>query len=199
MVERLYNMREAKLLLGVSTKTVQRWDRLGKIRVIRTVGGRRRIPESEVMRIQGERRGPRDAVGYARVSSAGQKDDLERQISYIRSKKVIRVFKDVGSGMNEKRKGFNQLLELVLRDQVSKVVVVYEDRLTRFGFDTLKKTFEKHGTEIEVLNQIELKSPQQEMADDLITIIARFSGKLYGLRSHKYDEVVEKAKEIIVI
>ena len=192
-------MREAKLLLGVSTKTVQRWDRLGKIRVIRTVGGRRRIPESEVMRIQGERRGPRDAVGYARVSSAGQKDDLERQISYIRSKRVIRVFKDVGSGMNEKRKGFNQLLELVLRDQVSKVVVVYEDRLTRFGFDTLKKTFEKHGTEIEVLNQIELKSPQQEMADDLITIIARFSGKLYGLRSHKYDEVVEKAKEIIVI
>lgn len=137
----------------------------------------------------------REVVGYARVSSASQKDDLERQISYLQSRGVFKILKDVGSGMNEKRKGFNRLMDVVLHNEVSKVVVVYEDRLTRFGFDTLRKTFEAHGTSIEVLNAIELKSPQQEMAEDLITIVSRFSGDLYGLRSHKYNEVIARTKE----
>ena len=183
-------------MLGVTTRTIQRWDKGGKLRIVRTVGGRRRIPESEIRRIQGEK-ALRTVVGYARVSSASQKDDLERQIAYLQSRGVFKIIKDIGSGMNEKRKGFCRLLEMVLRNEVSKVVVVYEDRLTRFGFDTLKTTFKAHGTTIEVLNVIELKSPQQEMAEDLITIISHFSGKLYGLRSYKYNEVVRRAKEVI--
>jgi putative resolvase len=65
-----------------------------------------------------------------------------------------------------------------------------------FGFDTLRKVFEAHGTSIEVLNQVEMKSPQQELVDDLITIISHFSGKMYGLRSHRHKEVVERAKNI---
>ena len=196
MTERLYNMSETRILLGVTTRTIQRWDKAGKLRIVRTIGGRRRIPESEIRRIQGEK-ALRTVVGYARVSSASQKDDLERQIAYLQSRGVFKIIKDIGSGMNEKRKGFCQLLEMVLHNEVSKVVVVYEDRLTRFGFDTLKTTFEAHGTIIEVLNAIELKSPQQEMAEDLITIISHFSGKLYGLRSHKYNEIVQKTKEVL--
>jgi len=196
--EKLYSMGEAKLLLGVSTRTIQRWDKAGKLRIVRTIGGRRRIPESEVLRIQGDDV-LRDVVGYARVSSAGQKDDLERQVSYIQSKGISKIYKDIGSGMNEKRKGFRKVIERVLHNEISKVVVVYEDRLTRFGFDTIKEVFQSHGTQIETLNQIELRSPQQEMAEDLITIISHFSGKLYGLRSHKYEQVVKNAKDSFVV
>jgi len=195
MPERLYTLKEACLLLGLHPRTIQKWDKQGKIRIIRTPGGRRRIPESEIRRLQGEK-GIRSIIGYARVSSATQKDDLERQVEYLRQNGVREVITDIGSGLNEKRKGFLKLLDKVLHNEVDKVVILYDDRLTRFGFETLKKVFEAHGTSIEVLNQIETKSPQQELIDDLIMIISHFSGKLYGLRSHKHKEVVERAKNL---
>jgi putative resolvase len=195
MPERLYTLKEACLLLGLHPRTIQKWDKQGKIKVVRTLGGRRRIPESEIRRLQGER-GIRSVIGYARVSSATQKDDLERQVEYLRQRGVQEVITDIGSGLNEKRKGFLKLLDRVLHNEVDKVVILYEDRLTRFGFDTLRKVFEAHGTSIEVLNQVEMKSPQQELVDDLITIISHFSGKMYGLRSHRHKEVVECAKNL---
>jgi putative resolvase len=195
MPERLYTLKEACLLLGLHPRTIQKWDKQGKIRVVRTLGGRRRISESEIRRLQGEK-GIRSVIGYARVSSATQKDDLERQVEYLRQRGVQEVITDIGSGLNEKRKGFLKLLDRVLHNEVDKVVILYEDRLTRFGFDTLQKVFEAHGTSIEVLNQVEIKSPQQELVDDLITIISHFSGKMYGLRSHKHKEVVEHAKSL---
>jgi putative resolvase len=193
--ERLYTLKEACLLLGLHPRTIQKWDKQGKIRVVRTPGGRRRIPESEIRRLQGEK-GIRSIIGYARVSSNTQKDDLKRQVEYLRQSGVQEVITDIGSGLNEKRKGFLRLLDRVLHNEVDKVVILYEDRLTRFGFDTLKKVFEAHGTTIEVLNQTDVKPPQQELVEDLITIISHFSGKLYGMRSHKQKEVVKRAKEL---
>ena len=162
---------------------------------MRTPGGRRRIPESEIRKLQGEK-GIRSVIGYARVSSNTQKDDLKRQVEYLRQSGVQEVITDIGSGLNEKRKGFLRLFDRVLHNEVDKVVILYEDRLTRFGFDTLKKVFEVHGTTIEVLNQTDAKPPQQELVEDLITIISHFSGKLYGMRSHKQKEVVKRAKEL---
>jgi len=188
-------LKEACLLLGLHPRTIQKWDKQGKIRVVRTLGGRRRIPESEIRRLQGEK-GIRSVIGYARVSSNTQKDDLERQVEYLRQSGVQEVITDVGSGLDEKRRGFLRLLDRVVHNEVDKVVVLYEDRLTRFGFDTLKKVFEAHGTTIEVLNQADVKPPQQELVEDLVTIISRFSGKLYGMRSHKQKEVVKRAKEL---
>jgi putative resolvase len=194
--ERLYTLKEACLLLGLHPRTIQKWDKQGKIRVVRTPGGRRRIPESELRRLQGEK-GIRSIIGYARVSSNTQKDDLERQVEYLRQSGVQEVITDIGSGLNEKRKGFLKLLDRVLHNEVDKVVVLYEDRLTRFGFDTLRRVFEAHGTTIEVLNQTaDAKPPQQELVKDLITIISHFSGKQYGMRSHKQKEVVKRAKEL---
>ena len=101
-MERLYTLKEAKRLLGVTTKTIQRWDKQGKIRVVRTIGGRRRIPESEIKRILGLKE-ERIIVGYARVSSTTQKDDLERQKQLIRNYAEgkgygeIEILSDVGS------------------------------------------------------------------------------------------------------
>jgi len=114
----------------------------------------------------------------------------------LRQRGVQEVITDIGSGLNEKRKGFLRLLDRVLHNEVDKVVILYEDRLTRFGFDTLKRVFEAHGTTIEVLNQTDAKPPQQELVEDLITIISQFSGKLYGMRSNKQKEVGKRAKEL---
>jgi putative resolvase len=200
-MERLYTLKEAKMLLGITTRTIQRWDKEGKIRVVRTIGGRRRIPESEIKRILGLKE-ERVVVGYVRVSSTTQKDDSERQKqlihSYAKDKGYgeIQILSDVGSGLNENRKGFLGLLEMITERKLSRVIVAYEDRLTRFGFETLRKLFQAFETEIEVINSVE-KTPQEELVEDLITIVSHFAGKLYGMRSHKYKEVVEGVKKLI--
>lgn len=145
-MEKLYTLKEAKRLLGVTTRTIQRWDKEGKIRCVRTVGGRRRIPESEIKRILGLRE-KRIIVGYVRVSSSTQKDDLERQrqliLTYAKEKGYgeVQVLSDVGSGLNENRKNFLRLLDMVFERRISKVIVAYEDRLTRFGIETLRRVF----------------------------------------------------------
>jgi putative resolvase len=201
LMEKLYTLKEAKKLLGVTTRTIQRWDKAGKIRVVRTMGGRRRIPESEIKRILGLKE-ERVVVGYARVSSTTQKDDLERQKqlihSYAKDKGYgnIQILSDVGSGINENRKSFLKLLDMVSGRMISKVIIAYEDRLTRFGFETLRKFFQVFGTEIEVINNEE-KTPNEELVEDLITIVSHFAGKLYGLRSHKYKEVVNGVKQLV--
>ncbi|MHA1595890.1 MAG: IS607 family transposase [Candidatus Baldrarchaeia archaeon] len=199
-MEKLYTLKEASKLLGVHVKTIQRWDKEGKIRCVRTVGGKRRVPESEIKRILGIHE-ERKIVGYARVSSHTQKDDLERQIELIRRYAKergweIEILKDVGSGLKEDRRNFQKLLKMVMNKEVSKVVIAYPDRLTRFGFKILEEFFKSYGTEIVVINKEE-KSPQEELIEDLITIISHFAGKLYGMRSHKYKKVVEGAKKLI--
>ena len=199
-MEKLYTLKEASKLLGVHVKTIQRWDKEGKIRCVRTVGGKRRVPESEIKRILGIHE-KRKIVGYARVSSHTQKDDLERQIELIKSYAKekgwdIEILKDVGSGLKEDRRNFKKLLKMVMNKEVSKVVIAYPDRLTRFGFKILEEFFKSYGTEIVVINKEE-KSPQEELIEDLITIISHFAGKLYGMRSHKYKKVVEGAKKLI--
>ena len=199
MVEKLYTMKEASKILGVHIRTIQKWDKAGKIRCIRTIGGKRRIPESEIKRILGIHE-ERKIVGYARVSSHAQRDDLERQIELIKSYAEERgwrvgILKDVGSGLKENRKNFQKLLRMVMNREVSKVIVACPDRLTRFGFKTLEEFFRSYGTEIVLINQEE--TPQEELVEDLITIISHFAGKLYGMRSHKYKKVVEGARKLI--
>jgi len=193
-------MKEASKLLGVHIRTIQKWDKQGKIRCVRTIGGKRRVPESEIKRILGIHE-KRKIIGYARVSSHTQKDDLERQVELIRSYAEergweVEILKDVSSGLKEDRRGFQKLLKMVMNKEVSKVIIAYPDRLTRFGFKILEEFFKNYGTEIVVVNREE-KSPQEELVEDLITIISHLAGKLYGMRSHKYRKVVEGAKKLI--
>jgi putative resolvase len=199
-MEKLYSLKDAKQLLGVKTRTIQQWDRDGKLKVIRTLGGRRRIPESEILKLQGESIPDKitKIVGYARVSSESQKDDLIRQIEIIKAKgiKDEDILHDIGSGLNEKRRNFKKLLKMVMNRQVSKIIITYPDRLTRFGFDTLTDYFSYFGVNVEIINENVYKSPQEELVQDLITLVAHFSGKLYGMRSHKQKEVVKNVKNI---
>jgi len=207
MSEKLLTLREACRRLGVHPNTLRKWDREGKISVVRTVGGRRRIPQSEVERLMGfvKPDASRKAVIYVRVSSHDQKHkvDLERQkqslLDYAKSRgyEVTAVLKDVASGLNENRKSLSKLFGLVEERRIGAVVVAFKDRLTRFGFSYLERYFSSHGVRIEVVNGEEPKDAYQELVEDLIALVSSFAGKLYGLRSHKYEKVVEGVKQLI--
>jgi len=199
-MEKLYTMKEASEILGVHVRTLQKWDKEGKIRCVRTVGGKRRVPESEIKRILGLHE-ERKVIGYARVSSHARRDGLERQVEMINQYAKergwsIEILKDIGSGLKEDRRGFQRLLEMVTNREVSKVIIAYPDRLTRFGFKTLQLLFQSYGTEVIVVNQEE-KAPQEELVEDLMTVISHFAGKLYGMRSRKYRKVVDGAKQLL--
>ncbi len=204
-MEKLYSMKEAKELLGVKTWAIQKWDRTGKIKCLRTVGGRRVVPESEIRRLRGERI-QTDAVIYARVSSYDQKKsgDLDRQV--IGLKKVAKqkyrnvyIITDVGSGLNERRKGLRKLLNLVFTRTIKDVFITYEDRLTRFGFGYLKKICEHFGTNIVVINHDpkEERDLHRELVKDILSLVASMSGRLYGLRSHKRNKIIKMVRNEI--
>ena len=196
-MERLLTIKKAKEMLGVSTLTIQRWDKAGKIRVVRTAGGMRRIPESEINRLQGINSNGSLVVGYARVSSASQRDDLAMQVDLLKRKGIETIITDMGSGLNENRKNYQKLLKMIVERKLSKIVISYQDRLTRFGFSTLESFCSSFGVKIEILNDNLYKTPREELVQDLITLIAHFSGKLHGLRSPKTKKMIEIVREVM--
>lgn len=140
-----------------------------------------------------------DAI-YARVSTQKQKDDLERQINYLKifavdhNPKNLIVKSDIGSGLNDNRKELNQLINLVQSDKIDRIFIMYKDRLTRFGFNYIKQICDFHNTEIIIVsNEENDKSLRDELADDIISIINSSSDKLYGMRP-KISKVTNKIK-----
>jgi predicted site-specific integrase-resolvase len=158
--------------------------------------GKWRFKEEDVERLVGIVR-KRKVILYARVSSNKQKDDLINQVKYLEEnvKDYDQVITDVGSGLNMKRKGFLKLLRMILNNEVSKIVIAYPDRLVRFGFEIIEEVCKAHNCEIVVLNK-EDKTPEQELIEDLISILVSFSGKLYETRSHKYEKVKKCVEEL---
>ena len=91
--------------------------------------------------------------------------------------------------LNDKRKKLQQLLKMVMNDEVNRVFVTYRDRLTRFGFNYLENMFNAKGVEIVIVKQqTETMSVEQELMNDMMSLIASFSGKLYGMRSKGKQE-----------
>lgn len=140
-----------------------------------------------------------DAI-YARVSSKKQKDDLKRQINYLKifavdhNPKNLIVKSDIGSGLNDNRKELNQLLNLVQNDKINRIFIMYKDRLTRFGFNYIKQICDFHNTEIIIVsNEENDKSLQEELADDIIAMIHSSSDRLHGMR-HKISKATDKIK-----
>ena len=136
---------------------------------------------------------------YARVSTTKQKTDLENQIKFLRQYLVSKglnpeyVYSDIASGMNEDRKGLNEMMSDIISGKISKVVISHKDRLTRFGFGYLKTIFSKYNTEIEIVNLEDEKAFQDELSEDLIAIIHHFSMKFYGKRKNKCSALERNA------
>ena len=201
---------EAKLLrvsraaheLGLHPFTVRKWIKAGKIQAIR-VGNEARIPRSEIERLVGQSDG-RVLILYGRVSGHGQKDDLDIQFQCLqawaaseRKGQETLVLSDIGSGLKASRKQLQRLLKLVCEDKVREVAITYQDRLTRFGREYLETLFASFGVTLTVLEPGEEKTPEQELTDDLLALIASFSGRLYGMRSHKQKELLKCAQAVI--
>jgi excisionase family DNA binding protein len=204
MSERLLRPKEACRLLGVSYVTLRRWIKEGKIKAVQTLGGKYRIPESEVKRLlSGVEAREVKAIIYARVSSSDQKKDLERQTEYLtqycsaKGYRVVDILSDVASGLKTNRKGLLKLFSYVANKQVDVVVVTYKDRLTRFGFEYLEYFFKQHSVRIEVVYGEEPKDAYQELVEDLIAIVTSFAGKLYGMRSHRKKRLVQGFKKLL--
>ncbi|BFI75816.1 IS607 family transposase [Sulfurisphaera ohwakuensis] len=181
--------------LGISYATLREYVKKGYIKPVILETGKWRFKEEDVERLIGIVK-KRKIVLYARVSSNTQKDDLINQVKYLEEnvKDYDQVITDVGSGLNMKRKGFLNLLRMILNNEVSKVVIAYPDRLVRFGFEILEEVCKAHNCEIVVLN--EDKTPEQELIEDLTSILASFSEKLYSMRSHKYEKVNKCVEEL---
>jgi putative resolvase len=169
-----YSTGKAAEYLGVTVKTLQRWDREGRLRAERTDKGRRMYSRASLDAFM--RRTPkvvRSPVAYCRVSSAAQKPDLKNQRRVLedfcaaRGVANVEYVEEVGGGLNMRRKRFLSVMDRIEAGQVSHLIIAHKDRLVRFGF-----------------------SPEQKMVQDLMTIVHCFSARLYGLRSYrkKLDE-----------
>ncbi len=186
----------AASMMGVCTRTIRRWDAKGKIPCTRTPGGHRRISliviecfQAREARIDdGDVHG--QAAVYCRVSSHEQKakGDLDRQVTTT-ERHCARaglgkplIFTDVGSGLNATRPGLARLCKQVEAGLVRTVVVSFKDRLTRFGFEYLRRYFASHGTSIVIARQAATRSMQDELVEDLIAIVTSFSGRVHGMR-----------------
>jgi predicted site-specific integrase-resolvase len=185
---------KAAKLLGVSVKTLQRWDREGRlIPVARTDSNRRLYTESQLREFIGLRRAvcePTRLIAYCRVSSAAQKADLANQRKVLEEFVVakglanVEFIEEVGGGLNFKRKRFLELMDAIGRREVKTLILAHRDRLTRFGFEWFEHYAKRNGCELLVLNQGRL-SPEEEMVQDLMTIVHCFSSRLYGLRDYR--------------
>ena len=184
--------------VGVSVKTLQKWDRIGVLPAKRTITNRRYYTDEDLAaalrlpRVKKERR----TVAYCRVSSQAQKPDLLNQqkvlVEFCQQRKieVDEWIMEVGGGLNFKRKQFLSLVDAILDGQVERVVLAHQDRLARFGYQLLVHLCRTHQCELLVMNTEEL-SPEQELVQDLLTITHCFSSRLYGLRN--YRKALKKA------
>ena len=194
-----YKTKDFAELLGVSVKTLQRWDREGTLKANRTPTDRRYYTYHQYLQFKGidTENDTRQIVIYARVSTRDQKDDLQDQVSFLRQfcnargMIVDQCIEDYGSGLNYNRKKWNQLLDEVMDQKIKTIIVTHKDRFIRFGYDWFEKFCMKFNTTI--VNNEEL-SPQEELVQDIVSILHVFSCRLYGLR--KYKKQIERDEEI---
>jgi predicted site-specific integrase-resolvase len=186
-----YSPKQFGKLIGKSVNTLQKWDRKGILPAFRSPTNRRYYTHEQYVQYRGLIASEQGLViVYARVSSPGQKKDLAMQKEALRaycqvqSIHVDQWVEDIGSALNYKRRGLNQIIEQIELGEVSRVVIAYQDRFVRFGYDWFEHFCERHGTQITVMNA-DVFSPEEELVRDLIAIVTVFSARLHGLRSHK--------------
>lgn len=198
-MDRLISIGELAELKAVSVDTIRRWEKEGKITSVRTDGGHRRYRLSDFVE---QKTGK--TIAYARVSSQDQKADLDRQDAvlsgYCQSQGWdYEVIRDLGSGMNYRKKGLTKLITTLLDGNVARLIVTHKDRLLRFGSELVFSICEYHDVEILILNKKECATFEEDLASDVLEIITVFSARLYGSRSHKNKKLLDNLAKSTVI
>lgn len=188
-----YKISEYARLNKVTVRTVWNWIKLGKVKIETSLTGRHLIIEEDYEANQ------RELVAvYARVSSSENKDNLEKQadrlISYANAKgyKIEKVIKEIGSGLNDERKG---LISLLKDKSINLIIVEHKDRLTRFGFNYIETLLENENRKIEVINPPE--NHKEDLVADFVSIITSFCARIYGQRrtKRKTEKLIELLNE----
>jgi putative resolvase len=179
-----YSIGDFAKAIGKTTKTLRNWDKTGRLKPVRVEATGYRFYSQEQLNhflgLKGIEVKTKKVIGYCRVSSHKHKDDLERQIENVKTYMFAKgyqfvIIKDIGSGINYNKKGLNQLIDMITNSEVEKVVVLYKDRLIRFGYEFIENLCKKYGTTIEIIDNTE-KTEEQELVEDLIQI-----GRGYGV------------------
>ena len=189
--------------LGVTSEHVRTMHRTGEVIPARiSEKGTRYYSEEQLRELKNTQFSQREekVVAYCRVSTKSQKDDLEKQVENVKSYMYAKgysfeVITDIGSGINYKNKGLQELISVIDSNQVTKVVILYKDRLVRFGFELIQLLCELHGVEIKIIDNSE-HSTDEELTDDLIQIVTLFANRLYGSRSKKTKTLIERVSDV---
>ncbi|MDD4089038.1 MAG: IS607 family transposase [Tissierellia bacterium] len=200
---RYYLIGEFAKLIGKDPQTLREWDKKDVLKPHHVTPTRYRYYSQEQLNhflgIKGIKTKTKKVIGYCRVSSQKQKDDLDRQIENVKTYMIAKgysfeVITDIGSGINYNKKGLNQLIDMITNSEVEKIVILYKDRLLRFGFEIIENLCNKYGTTIEIIDNTE-KTEDQELVEDLIQIITVFSCRLQGRRSNKAKKMIKELLE----
>jgi len=197
---KIYKPNKFAEMIGVSVKTLQRWDNENILKSFRSPTNRRYYNQKQYTDYIGNTNLKQSKVIiYTRVSTSNQKGDLKNQIEFLKqyanAKGIIvdEVLEEIGSGLNYNRKKWNQLIEDCMSGLVKTIIVSHKDRFIRFGYDWFERLLKSNGVEIVVVNNESL-SPHDELVRDLISIIHVFSCKIYGLR--KYKKQIKEDEEV---
>jgi predicted site-specific integrase-resolvase len=196
-----YSIGKFAVAIGKTTKTLRNWDKTGVLKPARVEStGYRYYSQEQLNHFLGIKGNiTKKAIGYCRVSSNKQKDDLERQIENVKTYMIAKgysfdIITDIGSGINYNKKGLNQLLDMITNSEVEKIVILYKDRLLRFGFEIIENLCKKYGTTIEIIDNTK-NTEEQELVEDLVQIITAFSCKLQGKRANKAKKMIKELLE----
>jgi len=195
----MYKIGQFSKLTGISISTLRMWDKKGILKPeFKTQRGERRYSEAQLQQVlQKKPDASRINVGYARVSSKKQEDDLKRQIELLelflaKQGKSFKIISDIGSGIDYSKSGLKELLKLISLNQVDAIYVLYKDRLVSFSFELIEEFAKLHNTKIEVINQTEDKTDEEELVEDILNIIHVFSCKLNGKKSHINKKIAQR-------
>ena len=197
-MEKFYSIGEFSQLTNINVKTLQKWDRDGILNAYRTPTNRRYYTHSQYLEFTGHKPEDNDKkiVLYARVSSNKQKEELKHQLEFLynysasKGYNIDNFYSDIASGLNYKRKNWNRLIDDCADGKISKIIISYKDRFVRFGYDWFEYFLKsRYNVDIEVVEN-KLTTPEEEVIQDLITIIHEFSCRVYGLR--KYETKLKK-------
>ena len=203
----MVNISEAARILGVTTTTLRNRDKKGLLKPDELTKGKARRYRVESLRNINRNiiftKDDLKTIAYARVSSHDQKQDLNRQVQLLelyctKHGYKYEVIQDIGSGMNYYKKGLTRLIDLILDNQVQRLILTHKDRLLRFGAELVFSICEAKNVEVIIINQgEELPSFEEELAKDVLEIITVFSARLYGSRSKKNKKLINDLEKVV--